>query len=342
MKKKIVQIGPYSATGGVSIHIKRLTETLKEDYDFSFIDESPSSDTQQEVFNLRSGSVFKYLSLIRKADIVHIHSGLYWLQAIHVIVAFLFRKKIIITFHALSILSTSFRRLVVSQYLKFTSKVIVVSEEMSVKLGFKEAIIKEAFIPPNLASEEELPEEVIEILKQNKDKKIIVSNAFRIDLHNDEDLYGLDLLIEVAKMIKEEKRPYKIIFIVASSEDKHDLVKKYYSVIETENLSDEISILNYPISFVKLVMESDVVIRATNTDGDALTIREALYFDKPVIASDVVKRPDETILFRTRDVADLYLKIKELFETEKNNKAESNLNEWEDASLHSFYSKIYN
>jgi glycosyltransferase involved in cell wall biosynthesis len=342
LKKKIVQIGPYSATGGVSIHIKRLTDTLKEEYDFSFIDESPISNIEQEVFNLRSGGVFKYISLIRKADVVHIHSGLIWLQLFHILAAFLFRKKIIITIHSLSILCSPFRKWIMKRYLILTSKVIVVSQEMFEKLNLERAIVKEAFIPPNLATEETLPEEVLQILQQNKDNKIIVSNAFRIDLYNDEDLYGLDLMIEVAKMIKEEKRAYKIIFIVASSEDKHDLVKKYYSIIDTESLSDEITILNYPISFVKLVMKSDVVIRATNTDGDALTIREALYFNKPVIASDVVKRPDETILFKTRDAADLYLKIKELFETKKNLKPDYNSSDWEDASLQSFYSKIYN
>lgn len=54
-----------------------------------------------------------------------------------------------------------------------------------------------------------------------------------------------------------------------------------------------------------LMKQCDLVLRPTNTDGDALTIREALYFGVPVIASDAVRRPTGTILFRNRDAKDL-------------------------------------
>ena len=84
---------------------------------------------------------------------------------------------------------------------------------------------------------------------------------------------------------------------------------KYINKINKEGLNEYITILTYPISFVRLMEKSDLVIRATNTDGDALTVREALYLNKPVIASDVVKRPKGTILFKNRDSDDLYKKI---------------------------------
>ena len=59
------------------------------------------------------------------------------------------------------------------------------------------------------------------------------------------------------------------------------------------------------MSFVRLINHSDIVLRTTNTDGDALTIREALYFGKTVIASDVIGRPSGTKLFKNRDVDSL-------------------------------------
>jgi hypothetical protein len=51
------------------------------------------------------------------------------------------------------------------------------------------------------------------------------------------------------------------------------------------------------------------VLRTTNTDGDAISIREALDLNKIVIASDVVKRPQGVKLFKTRDVNSLVTTI---------------------------------
>ena len=51
---------------------------------------------------------------------------------------------------------------------------------------------------------------------------------------------------------------------------------------------------------------SSVLLRPTNTDGDAVSVREALWLGVPVIASDVVERPAGTELFRTRDAESLW------------------------------------
>ena len=64
MKKKILFIGPYSAVGGVSVHIKRLAFLLSKTYDVSFIDESPKNNSTKEVFNIRSVKIFSYLNLV--------------------------------------------------------------------------------------------------------------------------------------------------------------------------------------------------------------------------------------------------------------------------------------
>jgi len=39
-----------------------------------------------------------------------------------------------------------------------------------------------------------------------------------------------------------------------------------------------------------------VLIRATNTDGDSLSVREALWFGKPALASDCVDRRKRDIV----------------------------------------------
>jgi hypothetical protein len=40
-----------------------------------------------------------------------------------------------------------------------------------------------------------------------------------------------------------------------------------------------------------------------------LTIREGLFLGKTVVASDVVSRPEGTVLFKTRDKQDLFEKM---------------------------------
>ena len=89
------------------------------------------------------------------------------------------------------------------------------------------------------------------------------------------------------------------------------MVEKYKRKIAEYHLEKNILIWEESLSFVRLILESDLVLRATNTDGDALSLREALFFEKTVIASDVVDRPAGTVLFRNRDANDLAKKIEE-------------------------------
>ena len=50
--------------------------------------------------------------------------------------------------------------------------------------------------------------------------------------------------------------------------------------------------------------ESDAVIRATATDGDSLSIREALYLGKPIIATNCVTRPEGVIVYDFNNLND--------------------------------------
>src|SRR5258705_7958190 len=58
-----------------------------------------------------------------------------------------------------------------------------------------------------------------------------------------------------------------------------------------------------------LLRASDVTVRSTFVDGDAITVREALAFGVPVVASDTDFRPEGVTLFRRGDVSDLVVKL---------------------------------
>jgi glycogen(starch) synthase len=57
---------------------------------------------------------------------------------------------------------------------------------------------------------------------------------------------------------------------------------------------------------------ADVVVRSTFVDGDAITVREALAFGVPVVASDTAFRPEGVALFRKGDVSDLVARLRQV------------------------------
>lgn len=62
-------------------------------------------------------------------------------------------------------------------------------------------------------------------------------------------------------------------------------------------------------SCLAVIARSDIFVRATFSDGDAISVREALALGTPVVASDVVGRPAGTLCFKTGDANDLAAKI---------------------------------
>lgn len=338
MKKKVLQIGPYSAVGGVSIHIKRLSELLKGRYNFQFIDESPVKKNDSNIYNIRSKNLIEYYKLLKSSDVVHIHTGIWWLRCIHIINAFVLRKDITVTIHSLSNLKNKFSISITKLCLLIVDKVVVVNQEIKSIFNLKNSSVIHAFLPPIIDEEEVLPKDVLKIIEKNKGNKIIISNAFKLVKHNGQDLYGLDLLIDVAKKIKKEQKRYRIIFVIASMSEKDKLYNQYVREIEEQELEGIIYLIPYSISFARLMLESDLVVRATNTDGDALTVREALYLTKPIIASDIATRPTGTILFENRNSEDLFVKINKKFKS----KAIGIEGLKKDNNYRDIYSSIYN
>jgi glycogen(starch) synthase len=63
-----------------------------------------------------------------------------------------------------------------------------------------------------------------------------------------------------------------------------------------------------------LLRASDVTVRCTFVDGDAITVREALALGIPVVASDTDFRPEGVTLFRRGDVSDLTAKLSQVLD----------------------------
>lgn len=320
--KKILIIGPYiSNIGGVSVHISRLMSLLSGDFDFDFVDEG--RHRYDGVYNIRSLNPFPYFKKIISADIVHIHSGISVLRLFHIMVCLLLRKKTIVTVHR--DLNIEKRKKLTRFFLRKCSKVILVNQVsyQFVTQNYKgsNCIMLPAFLPPVMEKESALPEAVDEWISERvrRGGVVLASNASYLAINDGKDLYGLDMCIDaVDKLNSTGNARFYLVFVVADTSKNQQLLENYKSQIRSRNLQDHILIWEGGLSFIRLIQRSDVVLRTTNTDGDALSIREGLFLNRTVVASDVVSRPSGTIVFKTRDTDALVRAIGETLNAKQN------------------------
>ena len=333
-------LGPVAPpVGGVSVHISRITKLLRNDFEFDFIDES--REIKKSYFNIRSLKIFQYFKKVKQSNILFIHSGKKTLRIFHLLIGKLFGKRIILTIHSFVSNNSRFSCYLNGVLYTLADKIVVVNPDIKSRLNLptNKTIIKEAFIPPQNEFEPELPTGLGELIskKINEGNPIICANASRLDKYNNQDLYGLDLCIEVAKKLLDEKLPFFFIFVVSSLEKNADTFFTSKVLIKESGLSENFILTNESLSFSKLIEKSDIILRPTNTDGDSLTIREALFLNKLVLASDVVKRPDGVYIFQNRNLEDLKKKIEDLIKK----KQYLNLNNFNDSITYDDYKKFY-
>ena len=313
--KKVLIIGPSpDRIGGVSTHISRLTAMLSNQYVFDFVDEGRGK--REGYYNIRKGNIFTYVNKIRNADVVHIHSGVFLLRFFHIVTArLLFRKYVVVSVH---------HDLAVEGHLGITRALLskcncaILDSQNIYDSVFQQGVhcryeMMPAFLPPIEELENDLPEEIVAwIQKVRSDSSAILmcSSSSNINDYNGVDLYGNDMSIDSVRLLNKRNngKTFYLLMIIHRSENNPIRLKEYQDKIAKES-SDKILLITKPASFVRIMKAADVVLRPTNTDGDSITIREALYYGKATVASDCAERPEGTYVFKTRDLQDYCNKI---------------------------------
>jgi len=148
----------------------------------------------------------------------------------------------------------------------------------------KDAQLIPAFIPP--VSEPPLSDDVKSLISecQKRGMPIVSTNASKtgIDKYRN-DIYGIDFLVDYFSAHDG--------FTLLVSDPKGGYKEKLGGG------SEKIVFIDKPHSYFELLKYVDIFVRNTSTDGDALSVKEALYLNKPALCSDVVDRPVGTILF---------------------------------------------
>ncbi|QZY55332.1 glycosyltransferase [Crassaminicella profunda] len=322
-KKKVIIIGPYPPPiGGISVHIARLSRYLREcGFKYTVIDESKEIKNfvipnYEQVNNLRvwiGKSIFSC-----KNSIIHYHSRNWYDMFLFCLVSKIHRLKLIVTLHSFREEPSKFnlfKKLSFKYCIRNVTHFIAVGENEKDKLvrykcDINKISVIPAFIVPryDIKDDKLIPNLVWNYMKGNDIN--ISANAFKISFYNKEDLYGIDMCINLCYRLKKEYKNKKIGFVFCLPEiGDHNYFEKVKKEIKKKNIENSFLFVNERIPLYPVLRKSDIFIRPTNTDSYGVSIAEAIYYDIPSIASDVCDRPQGTILFKSRDQEDLEEKV---------------------------------
>jgi glycosyltransferase involved in cell wall biosynthesis len=325
----IVLIGPYPPPyGGVSVHIQRLKERLLDAGLKCVVIDVASSSTREDGTVLNPKAILKWFAvLLQETCVIHIHvSGLNRdhnaakIAALSMLSA-LTRNKTIVTFHSaagwVNIGQQSrFRNIVFRTALRGIHHYIAVAA--AVREGLKELGVKTerisivpAFLPPRTRTEDfdAIPRHIWDFIGAHA--PVITANAPSTDFFRGEDLYGIDLCIDLCANLRKLYRHHGFIFCIANVTDRDYLNELQQRIIE-KRIAENFLFVTQPYTFYPFLTKSDLFVRPTNTDGDAISVREALYFKIPTIASDAAPRPQGATEFANRNLDDLVAKAEQV------------------------------
>ena len=122
---------------------------------------------------------------------------------------------------------------------------------------------------------------------------------------NGDDLHSLDHCVSLVGELRME-HPNVGLVILLGNASQRDRLEELREHIRRRGVEKQIFICDEPLRDAsRLWLASDLYLRATTTDGDSLSVREAISSGVPVIASDAALRPEGTLLFRKRDYQSL-------------------------------------
>jgi hypothetical protein len=274
--------------GGVTIHVQRLNQKL--------IDNGYVS----QVFDYSKKITIKTLSKIFSSHIVHLHVSNKLFRLILVIFFRTIGKRIIVTFHG----KYDFVHKLDSLSLKFCHHAILLNDDSfknANRISSNKISLLSAFIPPSNLDPQTLTINSLNEIEElrGKFKYLFCTNAWNI-VYDDkgEEIYGGSTLIEVFN----ELQDIALVFSDPKGYYRSFLEQKYKS------LPPNVMFINYNHDFIEVIKLCDSLIRATTTDGDSLSVHEALYLGKDVITTNVVNRPNGCILYSNIDGLKIILK----------------------------------
>ncbi|TDE11599.1 glycosyltransferase [Dyadobacter psychrotolerans] len=287
--KNILIIGKIPPPiGGVTVHVARLLNDLKRKNftDFSFYD-------------LAKEPLWKVFPEMIRFPLIHLHTSNTYFQLIAAIFCLLTNRNLITTYHGNWRRFGFLRNLAgsISATLSFVPIALNPGSLHEMKKWNSRAVFISAFIRPGTLIP--LPESILEKLHdyKRKYKLLFCTNATNLAFdRNGREIYGISDLVTRFSTI-----PGAALVVCDSSE-------KYIDV-HLNHIPENILFLKGEHDFCNILWMSDGFIRNTTTDGDSISIREALHYGVTVFATDCVTRPAGCVLFKNIGETDFVEKL---------------------------------
>ena len=307
---KILLIGPYSPPrGGVQAHILALHQYLQaQGVPCEVIDLSPERQTNGVgIYGPRNALDVARLLIKLRYDVVHLHVGgdlSSRLALLALLCATLPPRKAILTFHSGGYPSSAAGRAARPRSLRGfalrrLSRVIAVNEE--IEKWFRQVGVEPervGLIPPHAVPasppEVEIPGDLQSFRESHKPVLVSVGGL--------EPEYDVPLQIDALRVLR-ERFPQAGLLIIGGGSLKEELAQR----IATEPFGKHVLLygdLDRELT-LRLVADSDVMLRTTLYDGDSISVREAVHFGVPVVATDRAPRPEGVRLVPAQDLARL-------------------------------------
>ena len=278
--------------GGVSIHVQRLTQRMRQmAFDFDFCDYG-------EV------SILKVLFKIATHDTIHIHFSNPTAQVAMAVLCRLAGKRLMITYHG----CWGRYRWLGNQAVALSARLAhlpIVQERTSLLQALRcnprarqiSTYITDPEILPLPA-----PLQAVIMCRRKHYQATFCTNAWNVTFDkNGREIYGISEMVNRFA----DYPTYQLLISDPSG--------NYQSYIQqhTTHIPVNIFFINYLHDFKSILLLSDAFIRNTTTDGVSLSVHEARELGIPVLASAAVQRPPFCSVFQDFSETNLTAKLEE-------------------------------
>lgn len=324
---KLILVGPLPPPiGGISVHLERLSGVLRANQtEFVIFNESNFADPGRHIWPIGSyKKMIMKLPFVR-GDLFHFHSidpRMRMLLGFYKTLG----KKVMLTIHGDSLAmqlaeAGPLEKKLLLASLRRLDRIVCVNEattRMLLGLGFDPRRVRTvpAYIHPveRADGEAAIPAEVRRWMDEAD--FLISANGFVRPLPEG-DLYGIDLLVSLAKELKDNRIRARLLFVLLGAADQNAEERAYYGRMKQRIAKQGLSDMFYwyeaaATELYPILKKSRLFIRPTRMDGYGVSVAEALHFGVPAIASDACARPQGTLLFPSGDLQALARQVREV------------------------------
>ncbi len=310
-RKTIMICGVYPPPrGGVSTHIERVIDYLNQTHNNVFF-----FDTEKRFFLPLYLMRLMWNIIKIRPDEVHYHASYASSMIVDCMMIWLLSKicrydVIFIEHDCRHIYKRRYSvKKMFSWFISAIEKVIFIGESarksyQDVGIKPKNYAIENAFLPPVLHRSDA----VIATFNSSlfifiaEHTPLIFFNAAHVMNIDGKDVYGFNQGFQLINDLKKQYPDLGLIMAVASLDTYNR--QKFIAAMKQYDISEQIYILDGQKEIWPLYSKVDLFIRPTLSDGDSISIREALYFGIPVVASDCVSRPETVTTYQSENHAD--------------------------------------